>query len=330
MENLLPPSKDAPRVQLSIVSTLYASESTVEEFVRRVAHAASTLVGEDYEIVLVNDGSPDQSREKTLQLIERGARVKLVDLSRNFGHHQALVAGLSFSIGNYVFLLDSDLEESPEWVSEFWATLKAKGCDAVFGVQSSRKGRVFERASGSLFYSFFNKVTKVPIPHDITTARLMTRRYVDSLLKFKESSVFLGGLFALTGYDQVSLEVVKVSSSRSTYNLSKKVQLAIDAVTSFSVTPLAFMFKAGLAIFLGALGFVGYLVTSWLFFGSSVSGWTSTLASIWFLGGLNLLFFGILGIYVSKTYLESKKRPNYIVREVWPRTAPTTRKRGIH
>jgi putative glycosyltransferase len=307
-------------VQLSIVSTLYASESTIEAFVKRATIAAHSLVGEDYEIVLVHDGSPDQSLEITIRLIEQGARVKVVDLSRNFGHHQALLAGMSFSSGEYVFLLDSDLEESPEWVSDFWATLTSSGYDAVYGVQSRRKGRIFERASGAVFYSIFNRMSQVPIPQDITTARLMTRRYVDSLLKFDESGVFLGGLFALTGYQQASVDVVKGSSSPSTYSLSKRFELAMDAITSFSVEPLVLLFKAGLVIFLGAATFVGYLIISWLFMGSSVSGWTSTLASIWLLGGLNVLFLGLVGIYVSKTYLESKNRPNYIVREVWPKT----------
>jgi putative glycosyltransferase len=330
MSNINTPPSPVPKVRLSVVSTLYASESTIGEFVRRAAIAAQSLVGEDYEIVLVHDGSPDKSREKTIQLIEQGAKVKLVDLSRNFGHHQALLAGMKFSAGEYIFLLDSDLEESPEWLSDFWANLRTNGCDAVFGVQSKRKGRVFERASGAVFYSIFNWMSQVSIPQDITTARLMTRRYVDSLLKYGESGVFLGGLFALTGYEQSSLEVVKGSSSPSTYSLSKKFQLAIDAVTSFSVAPLVLMFKAGLAIFLGAAAFVGYLITSWLFLGSNVSGWTSTLASIWLLGGLNMLFLGLLGIYVSKTYLESKNRPNYIVREVWPTTDPPRAKDGLY
>ena len=309
-------ARGMPEIRLSIVSSLYRSEETLSEFVRRASETAYKLVAEKFEIVLVNDGSPDRSLEIACELLQAGAKLKIVDLSRNFGHHQALMAGLHNASGNHIYLVDSDLEESPEWVLGFWETMKGTQSDVVHGVQSRRKGKIFERLSGQVFYTVFNRVSEIPIPRDITTARLMTKRYAHSLLEFQENRVFLAGLFALAGYKQTAVPVAKGSGSPTTYNLSKRIDLGIDALTSFSSNPLVLMFKLGAAIFMGALLFIFYLVISWLFTGSPVSGWTSTLASIWLFGGLNVLFLGWLGVYVSKTYIEAKSRPNYIVREV--------------
>jgi putative glycosyltransferase len=300
------------------------SAGTLPEFVKRSSEAAHELVDDEFEIVLVNDGSPDSSLEVALSLIAKGAKIRLIDLSRNFGHHQALMAGLHYVDSERVFLIDSDLEESPEWIIDFWKTMANTESDSVYGVQSRRKGGLFERLSGHVFYSTFNRISQVQIPRDVTTARLMTLRYVKSLLEFRENRVFLAGLFSLAGYKQTPLNIVKGSSSPTTYSPTKRIELGIDAITSFSATPLVTMFKIGLTTFLGALIFLCYLVASWLFMGSTVSGWTSILVSIWLFGGLNILFLGWLGIYVSKTYIETKNRPNFIVREVWPKPGMPT------
>src|SRR6266480_3840502 len=155
---------------LSIVTTLYNSAPYVEEFYVRVC-AATEQITEDYEIILVNDGSPDNSLEIALSIYHKDPRVRVIDLSRNFGHHKAMMTGLIHARGKLVFLLDSDLEEEPELLEQFYQLLKAKDADVVYGVQEKRKGRLFERVSGTLFFKLFNFLSTYPIPPNLITVR---------------------------------------------------------------------------------------------------------------------------------------------------------------
>ena len=161
-------------MKLSIVATLYQSASYIEEFHSRVSAAAKEYAGDDYEIVLVNDGSPDNSLDIAISLTEQDSHVVLVDLSRNFGHHKAMMTGLFQSKGDQVFLIDSDLEEDPECLLSFSEQLQKMACDVVYGVQEQRKGGWFERWSGRWFYRFFQALTGMALPENIVTARLMT------------------------------------------------------------------------------------------------------------------------------------------------------------
>ena len=170
-------------MKLSIVATLYQSAPYIEEFYRRATESARQLVNDDYEIVLVNDGSPDNSLELAIHLSELDPRVVIVDLSRNFGHHKAMMTGLAYAVGDYVFLIDSDLEEEPEWLLGFSKQMIQEHCDVVYGVQERRKGGIFERWSSQWFWRFFNMLTGMNIPTNLATARLMSRRYVDALLR---------------------------------------------------------------------------------------------------------------------------------------------------
>jgi putative glycosyltransferase len=303
-------------MKLSVVSTLYMSEGTVRDFISRIHLAATQVVGEEFEIILVDDGSPDQSAKLTRSQMAETSNLVLVELSKNFGHHKAIMAGLTQATGERVFVIDSDLEERPEWLLNFWETFESHQADVIFGVQISRKGGWFERASGSLFYSLFNRISDITIPRNATTARLMTSQYVDSLLEHTERSVFLPGLFSLSGFNQRSLDVKKGETSATTYSLPKKIQLAVEAITSFSSTPLSMIFYTGSLVFLSAIAFAPFLVFNWAFLDRPSDGWTSVLASIWLLGGLNILFVGVLGIYLGKSYSESKRRPNFIVKAV--------------
>jgi putative glycosyltransferase len=304
-------------MKLSVVATLYRSAPYIDEFFRRATEAARTIVGDSYEIILVNDGSPDDSLQRAVNLSQANEHLVVVDLSRNFGHHPAMRAGLSYSTGEFVFLIDSDLEESPEWMVEFWAKLHNEKIDVVYGVQENRKGNFFERISGNLYYSFFNTIANINHPINITTARLMTRRYVDSLLQFNEREMVFSCLWLITGYDQRSYPVKKLSRGATSYSLTKKCDHLINAVTSFSAAPLKLIFISGVIIFVGAIAYAGYLTLNRIFFSRTVDGWTSIMVSIWFLGGMIVSFLGVLGLYLSKIYTEVKQRPNVIVREVF-------------
>lgn len=303
-------------MKLSIVATLYQSAPHVDEFVSRCSAVACQFAGDSYEIVLVNDGSPDDSLAIAIQLSEADPHLTVVDLSRNFGHHAAMLAGLEQSCGDFIYLLDSDLEEQPEWLSEFKQQMDEQHSDMVFGVQQTRKGGWFERVSGSLFYRLMDLLSDYELPKNLVTARIMTRRYVDALLRHRERELSIGGLHALTGFKQSQRVITKLGSSESTYTLKRKIAILVNTITSFSNKPLVGIFYIGASIFTLASLFTGYLVLNWLLLATPPSGWTSVVASIWLLGGLTISLIGIIAIYLSKIFIESKQRPRHIVRAV--------------
>lgn len=303
-------------MKLSIVATLFRSADHLAEFHRRASAAARQVAGEDYEIVLVNDGSPDDSLGIAVGLADTDPHVVVVDLSRNFGHHKAMMTGLEHARGDRIFLIDSDLEEEPEWLIDFAAALDAEKVDVVYGRQQERKGNWFEKWSGELYYSVFNWLCDIDHPRNIVTARLMTRRYVEALLRYRERELVISCLWVSAGFKQSEKVVKKHMASGTTYSLSKKLGHAVNAVTSFSEVPLRLIFYVGTIMFTCAMAYAAKLVFSRLFLAEIVDGWTSVMVSIWVLGGLTISFVGIIGIYLSKVFSETKQRPYTIVREI--------------
>lgn len=302
---------------LSVVTTLYQSSPYLEEFHRRVSAQARALAGESFEIVLVNDGSPDDSLAVALRLHRDDPHLRVLDLSRNFGHHRAMMTGVAHARGDRVFLIDCDLEEPPELLQAFDECMSANDCDMVYGVQEQRRGGWFQRVSGDAHYRLFNLLSTVPMPRNIITARLISRRMLNALLQYGEQVAWMDGLFALAGFRQVGLPVVKASISESTYTLRRKLKLFVDAVTDFSEVPLHLIFYAGFVISLLSGCYITYLVFQKLYSGISVDGWTSVIVSLWFLGGITILFLGVIGIYLSKIFIETKRRPLTVVRQVY-------------
>jgi putative glycosyltransferase len=304
-------------MKLSIVSTLYKSAPYIEEFCRRVSESAQKLVEDDYEIILVNDGSPDNSLDVAVDLVNSRPHVKVVDLSRNFGHHKAMMTGLDYARGEKIFLIDSDLEEEPEWLLSFADQMSHERCDVIYGVQERRKGGFFERWSGQCFYLFFRLLTGWSLPENVVTARLMSRRYVDALLLHEEREVFLAGLWHITGFMQLPRVVKKHSASETTYVFRQKMSILVNSVTSFSNVPLVGIFYIGVSISLLACIYIIYLLIYKFLLAEPLAGWTSVMASIWLLGGMVISFVGVVGIYLSKIYSETKRRPYTIVRQVY-------------
>lgn len=303
-------------MQLSIVTTLYQSAPYIPEFHARLTKTVQEITS-DYEIILVNDGSPDDSLAVALQIQHIDKHVKIIDLSRNFGHHKAMMTGLSYASGETIFLIDSDLEEEPEWLNTFWHQMYGESCDVVYGVQQKRKGGWFEKLSGMMFYTIMSKLTSENFPRNIVTCRLMSRRYVNALLLFREREVWLSAIWHITGFKQNPRYVNKLSHSPTTYNLRKKLAITITSVTSFSNVPLLYIFYIGLLISMIAGSIMGGVLLRWLFFSRPLAGWTSLICSIWLLGGMMITFIGIIGIYLSKIFSETKNRPYTIVREIY-------------
>lgn len=305
-------------MRLSIVTTLYRSAASLREFHERMARAASALTS-SYEIIFVNDGSPDDSLGVALEIFAADPAVRVVDLSRNFGHHKAMMTGLSYARGDLVFLIDSDLEEDPEVLGSFAQTLSTSSADVVHGVQASRRGGLLERLSGWLYFKLFNLLSDHPIPDNLLTVRLMTRRYVTALLSHRERETTIAGLWAITGFKQIAQTVTKHTRGSTTYTPGRKIAVLVNSITSFSDRPLVLIFYLGLMIGTTASLAAVYLVIRRLFFGDALPGWPSLIVSVWMLGGLILIAVGIVGIYLSRVFIETKQRPYTIVGQVYER-----------
>jgi len=312
-------------MKISLVTTLYRSASHLEEFYSRASEAAVALT-DDFEVVFVNDGSPDNSLEIALAIREGDARVSVIDLSRNFGHHRAMMTGLAHAKGDLIFLIDCDLEEEPELLGRFLEELRRAKADVVFGVQPRRKGRWFERLSGSLFFKVFNLLSTDPIPENLITARLMTKRYVAALVQHQEREFIIAGLWALTGFEQVAVPVVKHHRGSSSYGLGRKTRHLVNAITSFSGRPLVLIFYLGtILVVLAGLAALDLIIRK-LVFGQLLQGWASLIVSIWLLGGITIFCLGVVAIYLSKIFIEVKRRPYAIVRKIYHGRKPVLAK----
>ena len=283
-----------PQVQLSIVATVYCTGGYLAEFCSR-SFAAALEAGYDpsrTEVVLVNDGCPRDGLEQALKEREKDGRVRVVDLSRNFGHHLAMYVACEEARGERVFLIDSDV---------------------VYGVQEKRKGGLFEAVSGELFYTLFNLLSDQQITRNMVTARLMSARFLREMLKFQDREPFFFGLCVSAGFRQVPCRVKKASSSPTTYTFRKKMALAVNSVVSYSARPLVYISYFGLAVTLVAMLYVAWVVVRQLLYNVAPPGWASSVASIWLVGGLILMSLGVIGIYISKIYKETKHRPAVVV-----------------
>ena len=305
-------------MKLSIVTTLYQGAPYLREFHERCCTAAAEITDE-FEIVLVNDGSPDESLDIALELHERDRRVRVIDLARNFGQHKALLTGLAHARGELVFALDSDLEEDPDWLGPFYERMRETKADVVYGVQQKRKGRLFERISGALYYATFRLLSSHRVPTNQVAARLMTRRYVESLIEHRDQEVFLAGLLAITGYEQIPMTVEKADKGSSSYSLRKKFAIMLNSVTSFSNVPLVLIFYLGMIVTLVSLSAALSTLVAKLFFVDFELGWPSLIISIWLLSGLTFSCLGVIGMYLSKIFIETKDRPYTIIRRSYDR-----------
>jgi putative glycosyltransferase len=290
----------------------------VNEFYARISKEAQKIT-DDYEIIFVNDGSSDDSLQKAVVLYEKDKKVQVIELSRNFGHHKAIMTGLSHAQGDFVFLIDVDLEEEPELLESFWHELQSdEDLDVVYGVQEKRKGRWFERWTGKLYYNLFNyMVDEGHATKNLSTVRLMKKNYVNQFILFKEKDFFFAPISELVGFNQKPIIIEKLDISDTTYTFLHKYNILINSIFSFSIKPLYFIFYFGLLITLLSFVFAGGLVFNKLVYNSSMEGWTSVMALMSLLGGIVIFFLGIISIYISKIFTESKNRPFSIVKKIY-------------
>jgi putative glycosyltransferase len=303
-------------MRLSIVTTLYMSEPYVLEFYRR-ARAAADKITRDVEMIFVDDGSPDGSLDQAVSLLNDDPCVRVIQLSRNFGHHKAMMTGLAHATGDLVFLIDSDLEEDPALLEPFYEKLVATGADVIFGRQAQRPGGWWKNFGPKMHYRVSALLCNPPLHENTLTVRLMKADYVRSLVQHEERELSIAGLWQITGFHQVPMFVNKGSKGTTTYTFRQKVATLVDNVTSFSNKPLVFIFYLGAAIFIISSLAAAYLIIDRIFFRHLLGGWPSVIVSIWMLGGLTIFCIGLVGIYISKIFVETKQRPYTIIRKIY-------------
>lgn len=301
---------------ISVVSTLYYSSASVEEFCERILNQLKLVNGRYCELILVDDGSPDDSLHKAIRIAKSNSNIKIIELSRNFGHHNAMMAGLENTKGELVFLIDSDLEEEPENLLPFLESMEANQADVVYGIQKQRRGNFWGVIAGKIYYKLFRLFSGINQPDDIVTCRIMKRKYVDSLLEYKERELSIGGVWLLTGFKQVGMYITKHKTSKTTYTPLRQVKTALDAITSFSNIPLYLNFYLGLIIFTIS-GFLTFYYLIVYFLSLTVpSGFTSNVILASLTLGLIMLSNGINGLYLAKIFAETKQRPRHIIKNI--------------
>ena len=303
---------------LSIVVPCFNEEACLAELHQRLSGAAQSALGDDYEIVLVNDGSRDGSWPMMRAMAERDPHIVAVNLSRNHGHQLALTAGLDLSSGDRILIIDADLQDPPELLPEMLRTMDAAGADVVYGVRKTRRGdTAFKRATAHGFYRLLSRATEVDIPLDTGDFRLMSRRALDALLAMPEQARFVRGMVAWIGFKQVPLAYDRQErfAGETKYPLRKMMRFALDALTGFSSAPLKLASLAGLALSVGSLLLILYIAYSWLS-GRSIQGWTSLMLVVVVLGAVQMFVLALMGEYIGRLYNEAKQRPLYIVQEV--------------
>jgi putative glycosyltransferase len=303
---------------LSIVSTMFRSRGFLETFLDECLQTLAACGVSDFEIVLVSDGSPDDSVAYALQRRQDIPQLVVVELSRNFGHHHAIQAGLRISRGQQVFLIDCDLEVRPGVLAEFLAKQRSTGADMIFGYQEARKGGVFEKYSGALFWKGLNLLSDVAIPENVLTERLMSRRFIDALLQMGDYNLFLAGMMTWTGFTQIGMPIAKKQrEGRSTYTLMRRVQLMVNAISSFSSKPLTWMFNIGVCITFVSIAYVVYLVFRRVAFGDTLLGFTSMMGLMAISLGIMTTAVGLVGIYLGKVFNQVQGRPTYLVKDIY-------------
>jgi len=301
---------------LSVVAPCYNEEGVLPEFVRRVA-AVLDGVGGTAEIVLVDDGSRDGTWAAISAAAAADARVVGVRLMRNHGHQLALTAGLSVCRGERILIIDADLQDPPELLPEMMKLMEG-GADVVYGQRRKRAGEsVFKKVTAAIFYRLIGRMTDVEIPSDAGDFRLVTRRVLDLLLAMPERHRFIRGMVAWIGGTQVPLLYDRHArhAGESKYPLSKMIRFAVDAITAFSIVPLMASMTIGWVMAFVGMAFFVYSIVGW-FLGQNLRGWTSLMAALGLLGGMQFLMLGIIGAYLGRLYDQSKGRPLFMIRDI--------------
>jgi len=306
-------------VKLSLVIPVYNERETIRIFVDKITQVFSVQKSLDIEFVFVNDGSSDDTLEILRAIQHDDPRLKIVDLSRNFGKETALTAGLYAAGGDIVVPIDVDLQDPPEVILEMIAKWR-EGYEQVLGRRINRDSDSWaKRVSANLFYRIHNKISHLKLPENVGDFRLMDRSVVEALKELPESCRFMKGLFAWVGFRTAYVDYVRCERVAGTtkFNGWKLWNFALEGITSFSTIPLRVWTYLGFLASLFAVLFAAFLAVRVLVSGVDVPGYASLMVAIMFFGGLQLIGIGVLGEYLGRIYMESKRRPTYVVRHIY-------------
>jgi polyisoprenyl-phosphate glycosyltransferase len=301
---------------ISVVVPVYNEEAVIHESYSRLKVVLEGL-NEPYELIFVNDGSRDATTAMIRRICNDDSTVRLIDFARNFGHQTAITAGMDYSTGDAIIVIDADLQDPPEVIPEMIAKWR-EGFDVVYGQRVQRKGEtLFKRFTSAAFYRVLNKLTDVDIPVDTGDFRLIDRKVCDALKQVKERNRYIRGIISWLGFRQTGVEFIREKrfAGETKYPLKKMLRFAFDAITSFSYKPLKLATYAGVTVSLAGFAYLMVVLYQKLFTTSTVTGWASMMAVNLFFNGVVLLMLGIIGEYIGRIYDEAKGRPLYVIRE---------------
>jgi len=307
----------ARKVAVSVVAPCFNEEGSVGELVKRVRAVCQKTVGESYEIVLVNDGSEDNTWSVISWLAYEELDIVAVNLARNYGHQLALSAGLQVCSGDRILIIDADLQDPPELLPKMMKLMDA-GADVVYGQRASRSGETaFKKATATAFYKFLNCMVDVNIPRETGDFRLMSRRTLDILNSMPENHRFIRGMVSWIGLRQEPLRYERQArfAGETNYPLAKMLRLAVDAITGFSTTPLRLASSFAVGGFIAAVTLILFAIYQWAL-GNVVPGWTSLILVVLILSSAQFIVLAVFGEYLGRLYMESKRRPLFIIDQI--------------
>ncbi|WP_228156466.1 glycosyltransferase family 2 protein [Arcobacter caeni] len=303
------------KIHISIVTPIYGCCSSLNSLYERLNRTLSTITN-DFEIIMVNDASPDNAWEGIKELALKDKRVKGINLSRNFGQHKAITAGLDYASGDWIVVMDCDLQDQPEEIVKLYNKAQ-EGYDIVFGRRSERKDGFFKKLSSKLFYKVYDYFTESKVDNTIANFSIISKKVLDSLKELREQNRMYPLFINWIGFNktEIDIEHAKREEGKSSYTIKKLIDLAIDSIVSQSNKPLKLSIKFGFIVSLLSLFYAFWLIVRYFLFSIPTEGWTSVMVSIYFIGGLLFANMGILGLYIGKIFDETKNRPIYIVQE---------------
>ena len=301
---------------ISVVSPVYMAENIVRELVL-LLHKNLMEITADYEIILVNDASPDDSWNVITVECQKDKRVKGINLSRNFGQHYAITAGLDYAKGDWVVVMDCDLQDRPEEIPNLYRKAQ-EGYDSVFAQRLERRDKFFKRLFSKMFYSLFSYLTDTKQDPTVANFGIYNRKVINAILRMKDYIRFFPTMVQWVGFRKFYLPVQHANrhEGKTSYNFKSLMHLAMNNIIAFSDKPLRLTVKMGFIISLFSFSLAVYNVVANLTGIISVKGFTTTIFSIWFVGGLLLVMLGMVGLYVGKTFENVKNRPTYIVKDI--------------
>lgn len=302
-------------IQISVVIPVYGCVSCLEKLYERLVNTLSNITS-NFEIIMVNDASPDNAWETIKELAEQDDRVKGINFSRNFGQHKAITAGLDHAQGEWVIVMDCDLQDQPEEIIKLYNKAQ-EGYDVVFGRRHQRKDSSFKRLGSKLFYKILDYFTESKIDSSIANFSIISSNVVEQLKKLREQNRLYPLFVNWVGFKRTDIDIEHADreEGKSSYTFQKLINLAIDAIVSQSNKPLKLAIKFGFTMAILSLVYALWLVLRYFIFSIPIAGWTSVMVSIYFIGGLLFANMGVLGLYIGKTFDETKNRPLYLIQE---------------